>query len=192
MRIRAKLFVSIIVAAGVAVLAVATAVASKRWIAEEWYILKLGSSLREERVAALKKLNESVPLRALLPIIRAAAEKESTVDEANFSVLGPDDIKIKSFEPKSDEYSHAAVRITWYAGKKAVPYLVKGLGDENWKVRFLSAYLLGKLRGEELMGAREALTRVTQDKEEGVRELAWLALKKAEEDGAEQHEGTLR
>ena len=41
MRVRAKLFVSIIVAAGIAVLAVATAVASKDWIGEGWYILRL-------------------------------------------------------------------------------------------------------------------------------------------------------
>ena len=103
--------------------------------------------------------------------------------------VGPAD-KIADAKPITKDTGRGIREAHWAYDNTHVLFLQDEGGDENWKVRFLSAYLLKKLRGEELMNAREALSKATQDKEEAVREVASLALKKAEEDGAKQHEGT--
>jgi len=59
------------------------------------------------------------------------------------------------------------------AGGKAVPYLIEGLGSDQWMVRQDCADVLGKIGAPE---AQEPLYKLLDDKEPGVRTVARQAL----------------
>jgi hypothetical protein len=180
LRRRGKASALTAVTVGLGVL-IGAGIAAKNRILEEWYLYRLSSGSWVERVEAADRLAVMASANALLRAIRAVARTDRAVTiPADWSIgkkwSGPG-IPRKP-EPVYSTYFSMLLRTTCRGREASIPPLVRGLGDNEWKVRFLSAWLLGMRRWQDeitvLTGLREAQT----DADERVRFSVQVALAK--------------